>query len=425
MAETVDLENKIRKLNLQVQASSNRAANLQEEAYRVLGELKSRGVSLTSPDAVHVIGNVQAKLDEVAAEIAQATSQRQQVLEKLAGEVPGVRNPTGNPAGFVGTVVGGVRQLPLLPSPDDLERLRDAAESGQSLKVMSGLSAAVTGSSLPPAQIPDFYLPPDGTRYEPTRIATLIPVVGTDRPIVDYFRTTTGATAAASVAAGADKPQSDPVVEQVTATVVKLAHFGIVQEEVIADYAGWQGFLGTEFVNGLIHEENRQIISATGAGTDMTGLLATANVLSYVRDATNESKLDALASAITTLRLGAAFCDPDAIVMHPTDYLDVRLSKASTSGVYLAGDPMDGPANSLWGFPVVLSSQCTQGYAIVANLALAARIYWREYTSFQVAVPGGGGLDTWKANTRLIRAEERLVLAVHRPAAVVKVFLDT
>jgi len=59
----------------------------------------------------------------------------------------------------------------------------------------------------------------------------------------------------------------------------------------------------------------------------------------------------------------------------------------------------------------------------VANLGLAARIYWREFTSFQVAVPGGGGLDTWKSNTRLIRAEERLVLAVHRPKAIVKVTL--
>ena len=79
---------------------------------------------------------------------------------------------------------------------------------------------------------------------------------------------------------------------------------------------------------------------------------------------------------------------PDAIIMHPTDFLQIRLSKASTSGLYLAGEPFDGPTSSLWGVPVVQTSQCTQGLALVANLGLAARIYWREFANFQGSAPG-------------------------------------
>jgi hypothetical protein len=416
--ETSTLEMNLKAFNERLQNLSNSGEKTRDELAQVMGELQKRGVNLKSEDAVHAIGQVQGRLDSIADEIRRVSNDRQVAMEQFVASVPGGIDGKGG-------VNLGLGQLPPVGlSEGALDALREAASRRTSLRLPGGgLEATAVGpGNFAPAGRPDYVPGIDLTLYEPTRVASFIPAYKTERPVVDYYRSTAGATAAAAVAAGADKPESSPTVEAVVANIVKVAHWGSVLDEVIADYPAWSDWMGSEFIAGLINEENRQLISADGTGEDMVGLLHTSGVLTYDRDATNETKLDALASAITTLRLGAAHCAPTAIVMHPTDFLDCRLAKADTAGTYLAGDPLSAQAESLWGVPVILSSQCTFGYAIVANFPLAATVYWREFPIFEVAQPSTG-LAEWKSNTTLVRAEERLVLAVQRPSAIVKVTL--
>jgi hypothetical protein len=57
----------------------------------------------------------------------------------------------------------------------------------------------------------------------------------------------------------------------------------------------------------------------------------------------------------------------------------------------------------------------TEGVVLVANLKAAAKVYVRQARRSK---PSRGGRQEFYANVSLIRAEERLALAVVRPSAI-------
>lgn len=84
-----------------------------------------------------------------------------------------------------------------------------------------------------------------------------------------------------------------------------------------------------------------------------------------------------------------------------------------------AGNPahVDSPP-TLWGVPVIITTLIAAGTAIVANFRDSTRVYLRQGPTYET---NNAGEAAWKANKTLIRAEERLALAVTRPAGIVKV----
>ena len=63
----------------------------------------------------------------------------------------------------------------------------------------------------------------------------------------------------------------------------------------------------------------------------------------------SDTDLDAIEKAMTDLRTGAAYTEPDLVIMNPSNYDTVRLAKASTAGTYLLGQPDAGGPKNLWG----------------------------------------------------------------------------
>lgn len=103
--------------------------------------------------------------------------------------------------------------------------------------------------------------------------------------------------------------------------------------------------------------------------------------------------------------------------MHPADwYSGGFLLSKETTGAYLLGNPVSAVKPMLWGVPVVITEHMTENTAMVANLKIAATVYVRQPPTLEVA-PGGGTAE-FIANQTLIRAEERLTLAIHHPKAV-------
>ena len=83
----------------------------------------------------------------------------------------------------------------------------------------------------------------------------------------------------------------------------------------------------------------------------------------------------------------------------------------------MLGTPVGAVTPTLWGVPVVLSESMTENTALVANLKLAATAYVRQTPVVEVA-PFGGGTSEFIANQTLVRAEERLALAIHHPTGI-------
>jgi HK97 family phage major capsid protein len=141
----------------------------------------------------------------------------------------------GFPIGQKGITPFSSKQSPgsaaLTLSTKDVKDIQEAAISGTFLR------KAVTTTQAPFSTIPQFDQDVVALARDKTRLLSFIPAEQTDAPTVNYYRATTGATAAAAVAEGANKPESNPVWEQVSQPVRKLAHYTRANDEVLQGLA--------------------------------------------------------------------------------------------------------------------------------------------------------------------------------------------
>lgn len=282
-----------------------------------------------------------------------------------------------------------------------------------SVRASARETRAVT--AVPMAGIPS-YGTVAGFDREPSRIASLMPSQPVDHVQVTFYTQPTAASAAAPVAAGALKPESTPGWEAVTAPVRKLAHFSDVTTEALDDYQGFAALVRDEMVAGLVNVENSQVLSGTGLGENLLGLLNASGILTYA-PAVAEARYRSLLRALTMLRTGPAYAAADAIVLHPDDWEIVVVTASQGSGEFLVtADPTRSPATTLWGVPVTVTSQIPAGTALVANMARGAVVFTREVPTVKV--------DPYSQSANnLVRfiCEERLALGVTRPAALAAV----
>lgn len=167
---------------------------------------------------------------------------------------------------------------------------------------------------------------------------------------------------------------------------------------------------------GVLLAEENQIINGDGASPNLRGILNTAGIGSVAKGA-GEPSIEALHRAITTCRL--AFLEPDAIVLHPNDWQEVRLSK-DADGNYLTAPVTDEGPPKLLGKEVVTSPVIAEGTGVVGAFAAGATVWEREDARVSFTETGLGdtaGTELFSRNLVRFRAEERIAFGVERPAA--------
>lgn len=325
-----------------------------------------------------------------------------------SGDDPGV---TGGPGNGFGARVGAA--APLRLDEPSMKALFDAAESRQSLAV----KATVATPSVDPSTFPVQFLPPVSFLREPTRVADLLPSVAVDRGQIEFY-VTSGSTGAAVTSEATLKPASAVSYTRKSASVTKIAHWVQASEEALSDYPAFVGLVSQDMVSGVILAENAEVLNGTGIGGHLTGLLTAPGILTRTQTTTGTA-LDTVESAITDLRSGSRFAEPDGMVMAPSTFSKLRQSKDS-QGRYLASDPVAAAAHSLWGTPVVITTTCPANTVLIGAFKEAAVLFVRE----GVTVRTSSGGDSFRSNLFDIIAEERVALAVVAPAALMKVTLS-
>jgi len=123
--------------------------------------------------------------------------------------------------------------------------------------------------------------------------------------------------------------------------------------------------------------------------------------------------------------------EPDAFVIHPTDWQTIRLGKDSQNQYYgggpftgAYGNPGSGGAYTneanLWGLRGVVTTAITQGTVLVGGFQECAQVFRRQGVTLEMT---NSNVDDFVNNLITLRAEERLALAVYRPAGFGKVTL--
>ncbi|WP_260597822.1 phage major capsid protein [Sphingomonas endolithica] len=244
----------------------------------------------------------------------------------------------------------------------------------------------------------------------------LLTVMPIDTGSVDYPKQSVRTNNAAPVAEGTAKPYSNYGWTRATAPVRTIAHLAKLTRQALDDAPRLQAEVDSEMRYGLALAEDGQIILGDGTGENLLGLYpqATAYVAPAGISITAPNKMDKLRLAMLQASLG--LYPADAIVLHETDWTDIELTKDS-NGRYIFANPTGVVGPILWGKRVMPTVSMAQGTFLVGAFKVAVTLYDRLKPEVLISSENA---DDFEKNLLTMRCEERLALAVKRPAALIK-----
>lgn len=197
----------------------------------------------------------------------------------------------------------------------------------------------------------------------------------------------------------------------VTVALKKIASYMKESDELVAD-APWlaSAINGRGMYQHELTVENYLVSTLSG-----TSGIGTASLLTP----------DGIFKAMTTVQNNSGFA-ADAIVINPTDYQNIRLRK-DTNGQYYGGGFFAGEYGNggimaqppIWGLRTVVTSAVAVGTCYVGAFKLGGSIV-RKNAGVTVDIANQNEDDFIK-NLITVLIEERLALAVRRPACFVKI----
>lgn len=223
--------------------------------------------------------------------------------------------------------------------------------------------------------------------------------------------------AAATVAEGASKPQSDLTFVLQTTNVRTIAHWFAASKQVLGDVPALMSYINGRAIYGLKYVEENQLLAGNGSDQNLHGLIPQATDFDTGLSEEGDTAIDTVRRAMLQVRL--AEYRATGIVMNPTDWAAIELTKTTgeaSSGEYIWANPrmLAGPV--LWGLPVVETTAVSEGEFLVGAFNIAAQVFDREDAAIEVSTEHD---DFFVKNLVAIRAEERLALAVFRPESFV------
>lgn len=255
-------------------------------------------------------------------------------------------------------------------------------------------------------------------------IADLFGKAATSKQAITYYTEGEATTEPGAVGEGDAVPEfgaANPVAK--TESLKAVAGRITMSEDMVDDLK----FVSSEIDNRLLYHlalaEENALVNGSGVGTAVEGIL-TRDIESVVSAsvADNPKALYRAISKVETTGL-----DADAIVIHPADYEALRL-ETDANGQYYGGGYFGGAYGSdgaalqplLWGRKTVVTPAVPQGTALVGAFALAASLIRKGGVVVDATNSHANDFAEYKVT---VRAKVRLLLAVRRPKAFVKVTL--
>lgn len=239
-------------------------------------------------------------------------------------------------------------------------------------------------------------------------LLTVIPVASGS---VEYVKQTVRELNADVVEETTKKPESHIGFELLTTPTRTIAHYMKASRQIMEDVKQLQAEIDTELRYGLALVEEEEILYGDGTGQHLEGLTLQATTYSPAFTPTDMTPIDEIGLAI--LQAAGTNILPDGIVVHPTDWWRMRLTK-DAQGRYILGDPGVQVTPGLFGLPIVPTPAMTEG-----NFLVGAFKAQRLYDRWTARVEVGFDMDDFTRNMVTILGEERVALAAKSPEALI------
>ena len=191
--------------------------------------------------------------------------------------------------------------------------------------------------------VPPYYQPGVVSKlFEPLGVADLFGSSQTTASQIRYVTEGTATSGAAGVAEAGVKPESTIAMSEVVEPIRKLATVLPISSEMLEDSDSVQAYLNERLGLFVRLEEERQLLRGTGTN-ELVGLFGRSGINQYTRLSTDDNAT--CIARVLANTAGSSFVAPDAIIMHPSNYLVTRLLRdglGGTAGNFLGGGPFTG-----------------------------------------------------------------------------------
>lgn len=295
------------------------------------------------------------------------------------------------------------------------QELKDFAAAGGRGKSRAMQLKTITslGASAGPGIFSDRLVGVVEEPLRPLTIRALLDQGRTSSNLIEWVRELVFTNAADVVTEGGLKPESNITYERQDVPVRTIAHWIRATRQVLSDFPQLASLINGRLTYGLKIKEEDELLLGDGTGEHILGLIPQATAYNAALNRPGDTMIDIIRHAILQVRL--AFYPASGVVLTPTDWHTIELTKDSQNR-YLLAAPSGRAPPMLWGLPVVESDGMPNGDFLVGAFRMAATVFDREESSVMVSTEDG---DNFVRNLVTILCEERLALAVSRPAAFV------
>lgn len=217
-----------------------------------------------------------------------------------------------------------------------------------------------------------------------------------------------------------------PAFETKTLPLRKIAGWVCQSDEMAEDADFLSSIINEQLLDELKRAEEEQIVSGTGTGNDLTGILATPGIFSEaVATAKANDVLETMYKVKAKIE-AASGLSVDAVIVNPEDIAGIRLATDS-NGQYLFGGPAYAPYGNgpfvadlnAFGMPIYVS-KAVPAKTVLIGSSKGATVYRKGGVRVEVS---NNVNDDFLYNRFRVLAEERLLLAVKNPKAFGKLTL--
>lgn len=389
-----DVNSELKRVGDEVKKTAEQALQQSKDAGKATDDVKAKADELLSAQAK--LNDAQNKL---TGRLEQLETRSTDIEQKLASR----RGGNGDVVKSLGERVGEDDKLKAF--------IANGAKGSVSITVQNAITSASgsAGALVVPQRDTEII----GLPKRQMTIRQLLSVGRTVSNLIQYAKMTARTNNAAVVSESAQKPESGYVWTPADAPVRTIAHWVPVSRQAMDDIPQLQSEIDGELRYGLELVEETEILKGDGTGQHLHGLVPQATAFAAAFSVPSQTNIDTLRLAL--LQASLAEYPADGIVLHPTDWAKIELTKDGEQRYIFANViQMAGP--QMWGRPVVATQSMDTDEFLVGAFRMAAKIWDRMDIEVLIS---SEDRDNFVKNMLTVRAEERLALAVRRPAALV------
>jgi HK97 family phage major capsid protein len=256
------------------------------------------------------------------------------------------------------------------------------------------------------------------TRRRRLFIRDLIGVQQTGLAAIPYIRElnpVANALSASTVAEQGDKPEATVQFTPDLAPVQVIATTIPITTQILEDATTLVGYINGRLIYMLEYREEDEVLRGNGVNPDLKGIMTYSGIQTQSTAGAGEYAIT-IGNAIAKIELVDGYAD--GVAMNPATFWAMVThraaggSNASGGGVFDAGMFTQAPIQYVWGLPIVRTNAMNANQNLVGNFAMGATLFDRSQSGVRVFEQHS---DYAKKNMVLLRAEERIALAVNRP----------